>query len=235
MLAPVQCIARFQSVNPVSIIMVADDGTFSGTSEAVYILNTLKGQLKAPANSVPCQQLYTGTLLGQKVVVAISGELLRTLPCITLWAHRCSPLHLTQTQLCSGCAYFTLGRLLHSCCQAYTALSSNADVGIGPEASALCTTYITQCADLVKDFIYLGTSGWSAQKGGILNAPSSCAAANGPTARTSERLYTPTLAHAPLSACAAAWWPCARKRWPRHTCVQAPLGACAAAAVQARK
>ena len=63
--------------------MVADDGTFSGTSEAVYILNTLKGQLKAPASSVPCQQLYTGTLLGQKVVVAISGEHRRTLPCVS--------------------------------------------------------------------------------------------------------------------------------------------------------
>lgn len=68
----------------------------------------------------------------------------------------------------------------------------HANTGIGPEASALCTTYITQCAELVKDFIYLGTSGWSAQKGGILNAPSSCAAANGLTARTRERLRTHT-------------------------------------------
>ena len=58
--------------------------------------------------------------------------------------------------------------------------------GIGPEAAALCTTYITACAELVKDFIYFGTAGWSAQTGGILNAPSSCAAANGPTTRTRE-------------------------------------------------
>ena len=58
--------------------------------------------------------------------------------------------------------------------------------GIGPEAAALCTTYITECASLVKDFIYLGTSGWSAQQGGILNAPSSCAAANGITPRNRE-------------------------------------------------
>jgi len=58
--------------------------------------------------------------------------------------------------------------------------------GIGPEAAALCTTYITECASLVKDFIYLGTSGWSAQQGGILNAPSSCAAANGISPRNRE-------------------------------------------------
>ena len=62
--------------------------------------------------------------------------------------------------------------------------------GIGPEAAALCTTYITTCAELVKDFIYFGTSGWSAQTGGILNAPSSCAAANGPTTRTRETAQT---------------------------------------------
>ena len=62
--------------------------------------------------------------------------------------------------------------------------------GIGPEAAALCTTYITACAELVKDFIYFGTSGWSAQTGGILNAPNSCAAANGPTNRTRETAQT---------------------------------------------
>lgn len=58
--------------------------------------------------------------------------------------------------------------------------------GIGPEASALCSTYITECASLVKDFIYLGTSGWSAQQGGILNAPGPCTSANGLTPRTRE-------------------------------------------------
>ena len=66
--------------------------------------------------------------------------------------------------------------------------------GIGPEAAALCTTYITSCAELVKDFVYFGTSGWSAQTGGILNAPNSCAAANGPTTRTRETART-TPAH----------------------------------------
>ena len=69
-----QCIARFQSVNPVTILMVADDGTFSGTSEAVYLINALKGTIKAPANTTLCQQLLTGTLLGEQVVIAISGD-----------------------------------------------------------------------------------------------------------------------------------------------------------------
>ena len=55
--------------------MVADDGTFSGTSEAVFILGLLSNKLQAPATTNPCQQFYTGTLLGQSVVVAISGYL----------------------------------------------------------------------------------------------------------------------------------------------------------------
>lgn len=35
--------------------------------------------------------------------------------------------------------------------------------GIGPEAAALCSSYIVECASNIKDFIYAGTSGWSAQ------------------------------------------------------------------------
>lgn len=50
------------------------DGTFSGTSEAVFILGFLQNKLQAPAETNPCQQFYTGTLLGQSVVVAISGN-----------------------------------------------------------------------------------------------------------------------------------------------------------------
>lgn len=72
---PVQCAARFQSAVPISVIMVADDGTFSGTSEAVFFLGLLQNKLQAPPNTAPCQQFYTGTLLGQSVVVAISGTL----------------------------------------------------------------------------------------------------------------------------------------------------------------
>lgn len=35
--------------------------------------------------------------------------------------------------------------------------------GIGPEAAALCVTYIADCASNVKELIYTGTAGWSAQ------------------------------------------------------------------------
>lgn len=63
--------------------------------------------------------------------------------------------------------------------------------GIGPEAAALCVSYITQCASNIKDLIYPGTSGWSAQRGGALNAVSgaplnSCPTPNGATPRTRE-------------------------------------------------
>ena len=35
--------------------------------------------------------------------------------------------------------------------------------GIGPESSALCSAFIAECAGYVKDFIYVGTSGYSSQ------------------------------------------------------------------------
>ena len=57
--------------------MVADNGTFSGTSEAVFVLDLLQSQNQAPAASTPCQDLYTGTLFGEKVVLAISGDFQR--------------------------------------------------------------------------------------------------------------------------------------------------------------
>lgn len=77
-IAIVQCAARFGSPNPVSIIMVADDGTFSGTSEAVFILDFLQNQNRAPNSSTPCQQIITGTLFQQDVVVITSGSDLKS-------------------------------------------------------------------------------------------------------------------------------------------------------------
>lgn len=82
-----QCAARFKSVDPVSIIMVADNGTFSGTSEAVFVLGLLQNANQAPAATVPCQGLQAGTLFGQKVVVAISGEQAMLHVCNTASSH----------------------------------------------------------------------------------------------------------------------------------------------------
>ncbi len=52
---------------------MADNGTFSGTSEAAYILGLLKNTYSAPQNAIPCQSIVTGTLFGQPVVVITSG------------------------------------------------------------------------------------------------------------------------------------------------------------------
>lgn len=60
-----------------SALQVADDGTFSGTSEAVYILGLLKQTYSAPSNAIPCQTITTGSLLGQPVVVITSGTVFR--------------------------------------------------------------------------------------------------------------------------------------------------------------
>ena len=44
--------------------------------------------------------------------------------------------------------------------------------GIGPTAAGLCTLeLVTECGPWIKELIYFGTSGWSPQKGGILNPP----------------------------------------------------------------
>ncbi|CAL8467166.1 g6702 [Coccomyxa elongata] len=69
--------------------------------------------------------------------------------------------------------------------------------GIGPVAAALCTTEMLQCSSLIKDFIYVGTSGWSSQLGGVLNAPGSCKEANPPRdlARIGDIAVTPYAAN----------------------------------------
>lgn len=52
---------------------VADNGTFSGTSEAAYVLGLLQNTYSAPQNAIPCQSIVTGSLFGQPVVVITSG------------------------------------------------------------------------------------------------------------------------------------------------------------------
>lgn len=53
----------------------ADPGDFSGTSEAHYILANLKHKQAKPRGSTVCGSVFSGSLLGQPVVVATTGEL----------------------------------------------------------------------------------------------------------------------------------------------------------------
>ncbi len=41
--------------------------------------------------------------------------------------------------------------------------------GIGPVAAALCTLELLVCGQWIKDIVYVGTSGWSPQRGGVLS------------------------------------------------------------------
>ncbi|KAG1654769.1 hypothetical protein FOA52_015329 [Chlamydomonas sp. UWO 241] len=53
-----------------------------------------------------------------------------------------------------------------------------ATTGIGASAASMCTLEILrECGSLIKDIVYFGTSGWSPQRGGLLNPPA-CAVAN---------------------------------------------------------
>ncbi|KAK9916545.1 hypothetical protein WJX75_003915 [Coccomyxa subellipsoidea] len=69
--------------------------------------------------------------------------------------------------------------------------------GIGPVAAAMCTMEMLQCSSLIKDFVYVGTSGWTSQLGGVLNAPGSCGEANLPRdlARIGDIAVTPYAAN----------------------------------------
>lgn len=58
---------------PCHLKHVTYTGTFSGTSEAVYLLGSLQNKVAAPAAAIPCQSIVTGNLLGQPVVVITSG------------------------------------------------------------------------------------------------------------------------------------------------------------------
>ena len=58
-------------------------------------------------------------------------------------------------------------------------------------AAAICTTSLLTCGSRIREIIFYGTSGWSAQRGGVLNVADddegSCAGPNpDPQARTSR-------------------------------------------------
>ena len=53
--------------------MTADPGDFSGTSEAYYILDNLRHRRIKRRDTTVCGSSYSGTLLGQQVLVVTTG------------------------------------------------------------------------------------------------------------------------------------------------------------------
>ncbi len=47
-----------------------------------------------------------------------------------------------------------------------------ATTGIGPTAAALCVAdLVARCGAHITEIVYSGTSGWTPQRGGVINAP----------------------------------------------------------------
>lgn len=58
---------------PLSVILTADPGDFSGTSEAHYIIDNLKNVKIKARDSTVCGSYYQGLLMGQPVLVVTTG------------------------------------------------------------------------------------------------------------------------------------------------------------------
>ena len=178
-----QCAARFDSVKPISVLMVADNGTFSGTSEAVFVLDLLQSKNQAPAASVPCQALYTGTLFGEKVLLAISGELriLALIVPVPDWAAHARSKHSTVLSTVRGGdllqadTHMVAGGPANQCVGALHPSPSWASDG-SPRRPRNSSTTIGPCllqalhqkrppclsfAALMQDSTYLGVAFWS--------------------------------------------------------------------------
>jgi nucleoside phosphorylase len=70
--------------------------------------------------------------------------------------HRCAPS-------CAG----TLG--FRVCCRLMGQRTVVVATGIGPVAAALCTLELLVCGRWINEIVYVGTSGWSPQRGGVLS------------------------------------------------------------------
>lgn len=83
--------------------------------------------------------------------------------------------------------------------------------GIGPTPAALCTTEVLMCADYIREAIYLGTSGWSPQFGGVLNADNCYAPGKGKPIMIGDVCITPW----------AINWNCKKADWEGQ-CLSSP-------------
>ncbi|MEW5317715.1 MAG: hypothetical protein WDW38_008994 [Sanguina aurantia] len=157
--------AKIFGGNSVTVLMVADPGSFSGNAEGKHFLASLtnKRNISSFAGTACAKAglyagMYSGKIAGQPVVLVTSG--------------------------------------------------------IGPTTAALCTVRLLTCSHVIKEFIYQGTSGWSAAVGGIVNPPSSdnpngtCTTSNPNTAKgLTTRLGDICVSPYSLNwACALAEW-----------------------------
>jgi len=97
----------------VSVVMVADPGTWTGHPENAHYVTNLQNARASGWEFTSCEDVKIGKLLLQDAAVITSG--------------------------------------------------------IGPVAAGICLQELLQCGHMVKDIVYVGTSGWSAQQGGILS------------------------------------------------------------------
>ncbi len=56
-----------------SVVLTADPGDFSGTSEAHYIIENLVDRKTKPRDTTVCGSHYSGLLMGQPVLVVTTG------------------------------------------------------------------------------------------------------------------------------------------------------------------
>ncbi|GAQ84464.1 hypothetical protein KFL_001900070 [Klebsormidium nitens] len=124
-IAPVDpCFASLGG-NNVTVLMVADPGSFSGSAEAKYLELNMVNKVELAQGNSYCPTKFTGTIMGQQILLVTTG--------------------------------------------------------IGPGQASICTQEILQCASHVREIVYSGTSGWSLQKGGVLN-DDNCNTVNNSTA-----------------------------------------------------
>ncbi|KAK9835667.1 hypothetical protein WJX74_005379 [Apatococcus lobatus] len=105
----------------VTILLVADVGTFTGIAEGSYYAQALQNRATVDPGSTPCDSWSYGTIFGQQVALIATG--------------------------------------------------------IGPVNAGICTTHLLRCGSFIKEVIFSGTAGFSAQVGGAVD-PSDCTTPN---------------------------------------------------------
>lgn len=156
---------------PLSVILTADPGYFSGTPEAAVILEHLQGSRNISDDLSFCASGYEGTLGGRSVAVICTG---------------------IGVANAAACAVEVLGRyaLPHS-----------------------------HRRTRIQEVLYLGTSGWSAVRGGLLD-PDDCGAPG------AMAIADPARVHANGDVCVSPLglnWACGFEKWATNATTECML------------